>query len=119
MDSAWPWPDREGDQATITETTIAAVPGRRDLYGLVSDALGSPRLEQPVELGALWAALPDLVDAPLPDERWPRPIRVVPGIYTLGDLQPASRTRDGYEHRFDTFFAGLIGPGETRNAQQP
>ena len=77
----------------IVEATIRPAPAKRDLYGLVSDVVGSPRLQTSVELGALWSELPDLFDTPLPDQRWPRPIRVVPAIYSQRELVIGAASR--------------------------
>lgn len=40
-------------------------------FGVVRRATGSPPLDDPVEVGALWSSLPDLADTPLPDPEWP------------------------------------------------
>jgi hypothetical protein len=51
-------------------------------FQAVCDALGSPRLAGPVELGALWAANPDLRSVPIPPSygSWPRVIVHAAGL---------------------------------------
>ncbi len=52
---------------------------RRRSFAGVAEATGSPPLGSTVELGAVWAAIPDLIE-PLPQVplkgEWPRPLRV-------------------------------------------
>jgi hypothetical protein len=62
-----------GSPLTSTIRTTAD-PG---LFGAVCELVGAqPPAE--VALGACWAALPELIDIHVPDERWPRALRVVP-----------------------------------------
>jgi hypothetical protein len=52
--------------------------GRRHSFAGVAEATGSPALSATVELGAVWAAIPDLIE-PLPqppEGAWPRPLLV-------------------------------------------
>lgn len=41
-------------------------------------ALNSARFSDDVEVGELWAALPDLADTPLPDGEWPQALSLWP-----------------------------------------
>ncbi|MGA8744325.1 MAG: hypothetical protein WB507_00480 [Solirubrobacterales bacterium] len=51
--------------------------GRVDSFGAITALSGSEPMPAPVSLGALWASLPGACDY-LPDDRWLRPLHVVP-----------------------------------------
>jgi len=50
--------------------------GKIDSFSCVNAATQQGTLTKPVELGALWASLPDLFEQDLRDERWRRPLGV-------------------------------------------
>jgi hypothetical protein len=52
--------------------------GQRDSFSRVLEAVGGGQLSSPVELGSLWASLPELFPVDLPKELWRRPLRVLP-----------------------------------------
>ena len=63
------------DPEAILRSTVAPPKGqkRNGAFQDVAIATGSPRLEKSAELGALWAANPDLQDVQVPaGDRWPR-----------------------------------------------
>jgi hypothetical protein len=77
------------DPEVILRSTVAPPKGqkRNGAFQDVAMATGSPLLENSAELGALWAANPDLQQVPIPDgDRWPlrwhAPCRIssVPGV---------------------------------------
>ena len=51
-------------------------PGKIDTFSCVAAAAGHGRLTEEIELGALWASIPDLYEQDLRDERWRRPLVV-------------------------------------------
>jgi hypothetical protein len=51
-------------------------PKGRGMFQAVSDAILSPIITTPVELGAAWGSLPELVDA-IDDDIWPLALRIV------------------------------------------
>jgi hypothetical protein len=53
----------------ITKMTVKPL-DRPGLFGAVSAVLACPGLTGPAELGALWAALPDLADTPHGSDEW-------------------------------------------------
>ena len=63
------------------------------IFGAVSSALGASPLSGSVELGALWAALPE-VSSPPPGGTWPLALPVLPRIYA-GDPQFTSPAFSG------------------------
>jgi len=77
---------------------------RRQSFAGVAEAIGSDRLSSALELGAVWAAIPELM-APLPqppleDETWRRPLRVFrpmfdPAHQMLADMRPLELLIDG------------------------
>jgi hypothetical protein len=60
----------------IFRSIVKPDPQRADTYSHVTRALSQEPLAAPVELGALWASLPDLHGVELSEERWRRPLRV-------------------------------------------
>jgi len=60
----------------VTLTTISSQ--AKGLFGAVADAIGAPRPTSTIELGAAWAALPDLVDTPHGDTPWPPALFIAP-----------------------------------------
>jgi hypothetical protein len=77
---------------------------RRDSFSGVAAAIGSGRLTGPVELGAAWGALPDLLgsepEAPLDEPAWRRPLIVyltnwAHAEYPLVTQAPAALKIDG------------------------
>ena len=83
--AAWadgPW-TREGHGLkhsmgrSALRSTVKPDPGPEDSFSHVAAVTGNHGLTKPVELGALWASLPDLWRYELSDERWKRPLRVL------------------------------------------
>lgn len=77
---------------------------RRPSFAGVTQATGSAELSSGLELGALWAAIPDLMppvpQPPLDDPAWKRPLRVFlpavdPAHRRLADLRPLELLIDG------------------------
>jgi hypothetical protein len=77
---------------------------RRHSFTGVAEATGSDQLGSALELGAVWAALPDLMDPlpqpPLEDRAWRRPLPVFrpmfdPAYRALADLRPLELLVDG------------------------
>src|SRR5207247_1125650 len=62
-------------------------------FQTVSEALESPGLSSPVQLGALVASLPETDDDLLPGTRWPRPIAVWPNDGALAHIRDRDRVR--------------------------
>ncbi len=78
--------------------------GRRQSFAGVAEAIGSGQLTAGLELGAVWAAIPDLLvplpQPPLEDETWRRPLRVFPPMFDpahqmLADMRPLELLIDG------------------------
>jgi hypothetical protein len=65
---------------------IRPVPGTRDSFSRVCLATGVAVPTGPMELGAVWASLPELFAVELPDERWWRPLRVVPDEVSAAEM---------------------------------
>ncbi len=65
----------------IKPSTRSPATDRRDAFAGVAEAVGSDRLTGAVELGALWAAIPDLIpprpQIPSIDADWLRPLEAV------------------------------------------
>lgn len=92
--------------------------GRRQSFAGVAEATGSAQLTSALELGAVWAAIPDLMP-PLPQpsldgENWIRPLRVFrPAVDTahvmLADMRPFELLIDGLppEADLDTLYRCL------------
>ena len=59
-------------------SSVRPEPGPADSFSTVASAAGQGTLSAPVELGALWASLTDLYQQDLPQERWHRPLLVLP-----------------------------------------
>jgi hypothetical protein len=57
---------------------MAVQPHGKGEFQAVSDITGSHILEQPVQIGALWASLPELVETVPDDERWPLALQLWP-----------------------------------------
>ena len=78
--------------------------GRRQSFAGVAEATESAQLKSPVELGAVWAAIPELMpplpQPPLEDEKWIRPLRVFRPMFDaahtrLADMRPLELLIDG------------------------
>lgn len=78
--------------------------GRRQSFAGVAEATGSAQLTSALELGAIWAAIPDLMpplpQPPLDAENWIRPLRVFrPAVdaahVMLADMRPFELLIDG------------------------
>jgi hypothetical protein len=78
--------------------------GRRQSFAGVAEAIGSGQLTADLELGAVWAAIPELMvplpQPPLADETWVRPLRVFrpmfdPAHQMLADMRPLELLIDG------------------------
>lgn len=78
--------------------------GRRQSFAGVAEATGSGPLTSALELGAVWAALPELMpplpQPPLEDETWIRPLRVFRPVFDaahlrLADMRPLELLIDG------------------------
>jgi hypothetical protein len=70
------------DPEVILRSAVAPPNGqkRNGAFQDVAIATGSPGLENSAELGALWAANPDLQQVPIPDgDRWPRALSYLIG----------------------------------------
>jgi len=77
---------------------------RRQSFAGVAEATGSGQLSSGLELGAVWAAIPELMvplpQPPLEDERWRRPLRVFRPMFDaahqmLADMRPLELLIDG------------------------
>lgn len=88
---------------------------RRDAFAAVAEAVGSDTLTGPIELGEVWAAIPDLIpqapQIPNPDPGWRRPLVVFERSW---DEDPHAVTLDMYRP-LSMLVAGLP-PGA--NAEQ-
>ncbi|MGO9750719.1 MAG: hypothetical protein ACLP8S_04490 [Solirubrobacteraceae bacterium] len=73
-------------------STVKPAPGKADSFSVVAAVREQGGLTAPVELGALWASLPDLYVHHLRDERWRRPLFVVRHQEDLA-LLPSQLTR--------------------------
>ena len=62
----------------LFRSLVSPQPGTADSFSRVCEATKSGRLTGPVELGSLWASLPELYPVDLPEEAWRRPLRVTP-----------------------------------------
>jgi hypothetical protein len=62
-------------RSTVRPDPVAK-PGKIDSFSCICAATGQGKLTDRVELGALWASLPDLRGQELRDERWRRPLAV-------------------------------------------
>jgi hypothetical protein len=71
----------------IFRSIVRPTPERADTYSHVARSLSHQALSAPVELGALWASLPDLRGVEFSEERWHRPLRV---LQTLEEAEDAS-----------------------------
>jgi hypothetical protein len=78
--------------------------GRRQSFAGVAEATGSGQLSSPLELGAVWAAIPELMpplpQPPLEDAAWIRPLRVFRPVFDaahmrLADMRPLELLIDG------------------------
>jgi hypothetical protein len=63
---------------SLFRSIVRPKPGPRVSFSRVCDATGCRLLTGPVELGSLWASLPELSSVDLPEEAWRRPLRVKP-----------------------------------------
>jgi hypothetical protein len=78
------------------ESKKAVAAGRRSSFAGVTDAIGSEQLSGVVELGAVWAAMPDLI-APVPQmpslhPAWRRPLRAYSALWNENDVRTAKLT---------------------------
>jgi hypothetical protein len=78
--------------------------GRRQSFAGVAEATNSAQLTSALELGAIWAAIPDLMpplpQPPLDDDAWIRPLRVFRPMFDaahmrLADMRPLELLIDG------------------------
>lgn len=104
--------------ASVLDTSLEPVGRGGDSFSGVARAVGSPPLGGAVPLGALWAANPDLLDAPIPESAgsWPRAIHVPIGAQSLSTSAPAEPAPDPSTTRVTTgqmLSAALALPGET------
>jgi hypothetical protein len=91
--------------------------GRRQSFAGVAEATGSAHLTSALELGAIWAAIPDLMRLPQPPldgENWIRPLRVFRPVVDaahvrLADMRPFELLIDGLpsETDLDTLYRCL------------
>ena len=63
---------------SIFQSVITLEPDCTDLFSHVCGAVSQDLLTESVELGALWASLPEFWGIELRRERWPRALRVMP-----------------------------------------
>jgi hypothetical protein len=63
---------------TLLQSLVKPESGTKDSFSRVCEATGNGHLTGPVELGGLWASLPELFTVDLPEEAWRRPLRVIP-----------------------------------------
>jgi hypothetical protein len=68
---------KHSPQQPVLQSTITPRPGKNDSFSRVCIATEQGGLTEPVELGALWASLPEHRYTELPEERWRRPLRVL------------------------------------------
>jgi len=61
----------------LLERHVKSNASTADSFSRVAAAVGSGALTAPVELGALWSALPDLLFPGPPERRWRIPVRIV------------------------------------------
>jgi hypothetical protein len=95
------------DPEVILRSSVAPPNGqkRNGAFQDVAIATGSPHLNSPAELGALWAANPDLQQVPIPDgKRWPRALLYLIG--TRGQLPTLAHVPAGLS------IPGLSCPAE-------
>jgi len=90
------------------EPEKALIAGRRSSFAGVADAIGSDHLTGPVHLGAVWAAMPDLM-APVPqipglDPAWRRPLRAYPAHWAL---DANARRKIAYNRPLELLLGGL------------
>lgn len=78
--------------------------GRRQSFAGVAEATGSGQISSALELGAVWAAIPELMpplpQPPLEDAAWIRPLRVFRPMFDaahmrLADMRPLELLIDG------------------------
>jgi hypothetical protein len=92
--------------------------GRRQSFAGVAEATGTAQLTSALELGAMWAAIPDLIpplpQPPLDGEHWIRPLRVFRPVVDaahvrLADMRPFELLIDGLpsEADIDTLYRCL------------
>jgi hypothetical protein len=92
--------------------------GRRQSFAGVAEATNSAQLTSAMELGAIWAAIPDLMpplpQPPLDDDAWIRPLRVFRPMFDaahmrLADMRPLELLIDGLppEADLDTLYRCL------------
>jgi hypothetical protein len=88
----------------VTPDRRGASKGRLQSFAGVAEATGSGQLTSGLELGAVWAAIPELMpplpQPPLDDETWRRPLRVFrptfdPAHQMLADMRPLELLIDG------------------------
>lgn len=72
----------QDQDAGVLASKVVPSGGANPSFAAVANAIGSARLQGPSELGALWAANPDLGGVPI--EGWPRALRVDLGARSLG-----------------------------------
>ena len=115
-------------RAVVPQPETAHKPlARRNSFASVSDAVGSAQLLAAVELGAVWATLPDLT-APTPqmpglDGHWRQPLRAYPMlphnkaaklvllVEGLPDPLNAAEIEAELEHYSIPFPVGVLTPG--------
>jgi hypothetical protein len=66
------------NEQTPLRSLVRPDPGPKDAFSRVCQATGDGHLLGAVELGGLWASLPELFTVDLPEETWRRPLRVIP-----------------------------------------
>src|SRR5713226_5000627 len=76
------------------------------MFPAVAKATGSAMLTAPVELGALWAAIPDL--PPVPDGRWPTALYAEPEASTIWGAGFGQRNLLAENRRTVVFPSGVL-----------
>ena len=78
----------------VLAATVAPVSGAQTAFQAITAAAGSPALAGKAQIGALWAANPDLVDVPIRAElglgQWPAALSYGLGARDVGGIGPAA-----------------------------
>lgn len=82
------------DVTSVLNATVEPAGGARAAFQMITAAAGSPALAGKAEIGALWAANPDLVGVPIRAElgrgQWPAALSYGLGARDIGRIGPAA-----------------------------